>query len=60
MKSIIVTRAKSDEIIKFLRYNIFDDSVVGSVLIRLEERMPDELHLKLQSDDSRGAETDES
>jgi len=60
MKSVIVTRAKGDEIIKFLKYDIFDDNVVGSILIRLEERMPDELHLKLRNDDSQGVETDES
>ncbi len=57
---LIIAEAKADDIVKFVRYNICDDGVIGRLFIPLDTRMPDELHLKLRNDDSRKDANDES
>ncbi len=57
---LIIAEAKADDIVKFVRYNICDDGVIGSLLIKLEKRMPDEVHLKMRIGDGQGDAKDES
>ncbi len=57
---LIVSEATAGDIVRFVKYDIIDSDVVGSLLIKLEKRMPDEVHLKMRIGDGQGDAKDES